>query len=129
MDVTGVSVKELETIARKLGVKLYNVRETGQRVKHVLFVIRPKYQSDKFRAVNKHMGGHRRVWAVCWHGHREFLTRLFEVNPNARVKTVLADYKGVEDFERKFKDTGYKNAGSQVYPVYVMEQCDCKEAA
>ena len=47
----------------------------------------------------------RRVNAVCWHGHREFMRAAFRVNPDARIKTALADYRGSDDFERTHRET------------------------
>lgn len=47
----------------------------------------------------------RKVAAVCWHGHRDFMRALYRLAPDARIKTALADYHGAEDFERQFRST------------------------
>lgn len=75
----------------------------------------------------------RRVFAVCWHGHRDFMRAVFKRDPEARIKTALgrtrtdpgADYRGREDFEEKFPDTAYINVGSMMYPQYASEVCKC----
>lgn len=125
MYVKGITTTQAEDAAAKVGVELYNMRPER---KGIAFVLRPKYQSTTFRAINKHRGAHRRKWAVCWHGHRDFMRELFKVNPDAVISSVLATYKGEDDFEHKFEDTGYTNIGSQMYPVYARQGCDCEGA-
>jgi hypothetical protein len=68
--------------------------------------------------------GQRRVAAVCWHGHRDFMRALFASCPDARLKTALADYRGADDFEAKYLDTfGTGNA----YNVAYGQACVCEE--
>jgi hypothetical protein len=43
--------------------------------------------------------------AATWEAHRDFMRHVFAVNPNARIKTALADYRGAEDFEDKYLAT------------------------
>lgn len=50
----------------------------------------------------------RGVAAACWHATRDFFTALYEVNPHAKIKTAVATYNDVHDFEGKFPSTGYK---------------------
>ena len=67
----------------------------------------------------------RRVFAVCWHGHRDFMWGIFGRDPEARIKTMWADYKGRDDFDAKYPDTAYQNVGSMMYPRYASEICKC----
>ncbi len=67
----------------------------------------------------------RRVFAVCWHGWRDFMIALYERDPDARIKTVFADYHGVEGFRRNYEATGNKNVGSMMYPMQAREVCNC----
>ena len=67
----------------------------------------------------------RRVYAVCWHGYRDFMREIFSRDPEARIKTYVADYKGKEDFEEKYPETAYTNVGSMMYPQYLSEVCKC----
>lgn len=68
----------------------------------------------------------RRIAAVCWHGHRAFMRAAFALNPDARIKTVLADYRGADDFERTHEQTqGQGNA----YNLSYEQACACHETA
>jgi hypothetical protein len=49
---------------------------------------------------------------------------LFEHDPNARIKTYMADYKGSEHFEDTYPDSD-RNIGSIMYPCYASEACRC----
>lgn len=62
--------------------------------------------------------GRRGPW-VCWHAQRDFFRALFEIEPNATVRTGLG--KGgvtytAGNFETTFPDTYRVNAGSLYYP-------------
>lgn len=66
----------------------------------------------------------RRIAAVCWHGHRDFMRALFRMQPEARIKTALADYRGVADFEMKYRDT--QGEGNR-YNLAYGQACGCSE--
>lgn len=61
------------------------------------------------------------VWA-SWEAHRDFLKALFEINPNASVRTKFANYMGKDDFEDKYPATAYRNIGSIMEPL-TMPDC------
>ena len=67
----------------------------------------------------------RRIAACCWHGHRDIMLAVFAKNPDARVKTALADYKGMADFADKYPATGCTNIGSQANPLDIEDACNC----
>lgn len=67
----------------------------------------------------------RRISAACWHAHRDLMRNIFKANPDARLKTMLADYKGKQDFENKFQETGYVNVGSYFNPLEACNACEC----
>lgn len=64
----------------------------------------------------------RKLAAVCWHGHRDFMRALFRLAPDARIKTALADYRGADDFERKYRQT-YGNGNH--YNLSYGQACNC----
>lgn len=66
----------------------------------------------------------RRISAACWHAHRDVLRAIFGVCPDARVKSAVADYRGVEDFEEKFDDTGCTDIGDH---VEYRQACECAD--
>ena len=65
----------------------------------------------------------RRVAAVCWHGHRDFMRAVFDINPDARLKSALADYRGRDDFERHYQST-YSKWGNAYHDAYG-QSCTC----
>lgn len=71
------------------------------------------------------MGGQRRVAAVCWHVYRDVLVEVFNINPNAKVRTAYAKYLGEESFYEEYPKTANINIGSLMYPVSPVECCDC----
>jgi hypothetical protein len=73
-------------------------------------------------------GNGRRVHAVCWHGFRDFFRAVYLREPNARFATAYDTWKGSEDFEARFLETGYRNIGSQMCPVSAAEACRCPES-
>lgn len=60
------------------------------------FVLRPLSGSDKWRKIG-HNG--RRVNAISWDGHYVFMERVFNVWPQGRIKSCIADYRGLQDFK------------------------------
>ena len=62
---------------------------------------------------------------ACWHAYRDVLVEIFNINPDATVRTALATYKGREGFESNYPGTAYTNSGSQMSPAYMPELCDC----
>lgn len=59
----------------------------------------------------------RRTCSASWEAHRDFMRALFLVNPTGRITSALADYRGAEDFERKFLATYSHQVGSQACPA------------
>jgi len=128
MKVWGVNETQLEICADEVGVKLYELRPDGRALR---FGIRPTGERDEYgnykyqRTSSSGFNPERRVHAVCWHGHRDFMRAIFKREPNARIKTMWADYKGSQDFERKFGATAHLNVGSMMYPAYAGSVCKC----
>ena len=122
------TINDPEIDAKKIGVELYNKRRVGRAL---AFVLRPISGNETYRAIRNapyKASGQRKAWAICWHGHRDFMRSLFEGDPGARIKTVMADYVGKEGFERNFPETGLTNIGSQVFPLYAGQACACEES-
>ena len=62
----------------------------------------------------------KRLAAACWHVHGDFFDALFTVKPDAIVrsqgdKVITKDAGNWQDW----------NIGSQMYPMYYSEACDC----
>lgn len=102
----------LHDIGLALGIEIYNYNYEGLRKrgpwkdKHCHnFVLRPLHgdNGDKYRATGYNG---RRLWAVDWTGHRDFMRAVFEKDPNTVIDTALARYEGAEQFERLHTQTG-----------------------
>lgn len=61
----------------------------------------------------------RRLRSACWHVHGEFFDALFDINPDAVIRS---NGKVVDIDNGNWIDW---NAGSQMYPVYMSELCEC----
>ena len=123
MEIKGVPLWEVNRIAAECGFKT-NAR--FNRRGKVVFRIFPT--SDRQRKLSTGWGSRgRRVNAVCWHGHRDFMYKLFDKFPHATLKTMLATYRGLDDFTKKFEDTGWTNDGPMIAPVFRREACKCQE--
>jgi len=127
MKVWHVSADELQDVANEVGVELKDVRKDGRALR---FQLRPcgmridgdyKYQ----RTSSSGFRPERRVFAVCWHGHRDFMSRVFKLRPDARIKTTWADYKGAKNFADTFEATARLNVGSRMYPMQADSVCKC----
>lgn len=141
MIITGITSAEFEQAVVKAGTLFYNDNlraEFGTHYSSRRFTARvlPKQTGAKLglpveelapgqrRSANV-MSGQRRVNAVCWHAYRDVLIEVFNINPDAKVRTAMAKYLGRESFYENFPETGRHNIGSMMYPVTMPECCDC----
>jgi len=76
------------------------------------------------KIVNRY-GKTRRVNAVCWHGHRDFMIRLFDLLPDLVLRTAVATYRGRSGFLDTYLATGDRNIGSVVDPQAYSTACNC----
>jgi hypothetical protein len=91
-----------------------------------LRVLDSKEAGHRLGFVRTSRGNRRRLVAACWHAHRDVMGQIFDRYPNARIKTMLFDYRGAEDFVRNFRHTGDRNAGSLFEPVALRDLCECE---
>jgi hypothetical protein len=141
MQITGITKGQFEAAVAKAAATHYNDNlrpEFGTEYSTTRFRARvlPKQTGNQMglateelapgqrRSANV-MGGMRRVNAVCWHAYRDVLIEVFNINPNAKVRTGMAKYLGRESFYELFPETGRVNIGSMMYPVTMPECCDC----
>lgn len=132
---TTLQPDDLREIAAEVGVKIHSdyagtgIRKDGRAWNFRLALDSSvpkrdagyKYQRTSTSGFNPD----RRVAAVCWHGHRDFMRAIFAKDANARIKSSFADYKGAENFERDFPGTAYRNVGSMMYPMFMKDACTC----
>jgi hypothetical protein len=133
MKIFDVPLQDLESIAREIGVTFEGTDESnsaGSRARGRLIPDRSKPSGSRpYQRVSASIAFNegRKVFAVCWHGHRDFMAKVFARFPNARISTAFADYRGIADFDGKYIDTAHKNVGSMMYPVSAWSVCDCCE--
>ena len=125
-----IVLTELHDLATSLGMELYEFdylpgeqpRTRGKYVGHnaYKFTLRPLHneQGDKVRKYTLSFEGKaRKVWAVSWQGHYDFMNGLFNLDPNAVLVTSLATYDGLGGFLEKADRTGDLNIGSIMQPL------------
>jgi hypothetical protein len=95
MQAFDITSKTLHDVARDMGIRVEGDAQS--------FVLRPISGSDQWRKFAPHSG--RRVNAISWDGHYVFMERVFNVWPEGRIKSCLADYRGLADFKRKAPGT------------------------
>lgn len=128
MTVTGMTAEQLQSAAKTTGVTLDMTSLSQSGLRHRVKVNLGE-DRDLYRKITCNMGHERRVNAVCWHGFRDFFRACFELAPNAKFSTALDTWKGSADFEARYRESGTKNIGSQMYPMLAAEACDCGEGA
>lgn len=69
--------------------------------------------------------GGRKVHAVCWHGHADFMTLLFRRDPAARIETGVETYANEADFLARYVRTAFHNIGAPIAPVAMASACRC----
>lgn len=133
-----LDLPDLERIASDMGITLYGAEDRGVKARgknkgkrELSFLLRPLTDDWRMFRLRDDGEGMKRVWAVSWPGHYEFMRRLFGVNmvgpsllrtdPNARLVSAIAEYDGREEFLRKAPATGAKNIGSMVNPLLYRE--------
>jgi hypothetical protein len=94
--------EELDTIANVQGIRTVELRDLGpapQRgryagKRHVALMLRPVTD------YKRRFKGERRVSAVTWEAHRDYMREIFARDPSATIDTVSARYRGADEFER-----------------------------
>jgi hypothetical protein len=137
MLIRGAQLWHVAGAAQETGVRLLDPRVEGVRTTRIqtrLALSTVDASGEKKRGrlpyvyqrtSARHDG--RRVAAVCWHGHRDFLRALFRLCPDAVVRTAIAVYRGAEGFEETFPATAHRNIGSAYMPCTMAEACLCDE--
>lgn len=85
---------------------------------------------DSYRRIGQNetsTGKHRRINAVCYHGHLAFFRALYRLCPNAIVQTGMATYRSAEELERDAPALADRNVGSEYRPQRYADLCTCHE--
>lgn len=122
------ALENIETAASETGITLQDLRSNPRGRGYLLRLkLGPKREDGtrKYQRLNHKLT--RKVAAVCWHGHRDFMIRLFELEPSARINTAFAKYHGIEGFEANYPATAGKQIGSAFEPCRYVDACECSE--
>lgn len=123
MLVRGVTKEQMERVANDLGIRA-EVREgRGNFLNVRLF---PQRGSDTYRRTSASMfSPQRRVNAVCYHGHWEWMNELYLINDTMAIRTTMAHYDSREDFLTHAPLVGQTDIGPMVAPLPFKEACLC----
>ena len=74
--------------------------------------------SEKLERYNK-------INSVCFHGFRDFLLKLYEIDESFRVVTSQTTYNNKDHFINSYLDIYYNNIGSMMNPQNLGDSCLC----
>lgn len=139
--------------ASEVGVRLYNLRDSGRGIAFTLKTgdpsewredwkgkrkLMPKYQREARYGRRSTAKGHEgEVFyptvpgAVCWHGHRDMIRALYARIPDAKVRTAFTTYQDARHFEDTYRDTydgpQKDSGGFATYYRPYRDACTCDE--
>lgn len=130
-----VPIDTLTKIADRLGLYIdADIEQApatmGKRVRFTLRWDSTAYPDDPTRYRHTSPSWHgknRKTNKACFHAHYDFLWEVFEAEP----KTVLeSSYYGrvrytAENFKKKAQEYGLTQVGPQIFPVSLMNCCEC----
>ena len=121
---TTVSEPDLRRIASSMEIELYQF-DSEPPVSRGKYADRNRYRfllrplSDHYRLIREDAytrSGYRRVWAVSWRGHRDFMRAVYALDQWATFRTAIDTWTDVYDFEGRHEASGDRNIGSMIHP-------------
>jgi hypothetical protein len=139
MRIKGISEEQIVSIAKGLGLAFKNVRHEGNYTCGVLRMAvnigkkgwrkappeALRYRKRSYAAHYRGSDAFGGNGAVCFHGHKRFMEKIFEVNPGAIIRTKMAAYRGIDSFNEQWPRVGSRNVGSMMYPLSYQDACNC----
>ena len=128
MKAYGLTPSQIATVVRHVSGNCYGNNVTFERSPEqitkncVRFTLRTH---DSKKAGSRRSQSGRHMAKACWHVHRDVLGALFDLEPDARIVTARADYRGKTSFAANFAATGDQNIGSMMDPLTYCDACDC----
>lgn len=120
--------KVVEYAAKMVGVKWVETADVRRRRDgrfELQGVLRPLGKRFRRKGFNR-----KSIYAVCWHGHYSFISQLFNLDPDAIVKSCLirrfAPFMNKENFEKVAWLIHDVNIGSVVSPEIFGYACYCE---
>lgn len=125
-----ITKDELYALGDAMGIEVGqgfgSIEDDGVRVKgkyegkHCYrFVLRPARERGELRNdYRKNSGYHSNgVYAVSWAGHYVFMRAVFELDPEATIKSAVSEWRNRNDFAGRAYASQDRNVGSMMYPV------------
>lgn len=122
----------VEAVVEKIGCTKYRLTwESDSRIgnlvasitwskgRRVRFTIETR---DAWKHGSRTSASGRHMRKASWEAHRDVMQALFQHDSHATIKTALATYRGIDDFNDKFPATAFKNVGSIIQPR-TMREC------
>lgn len=138
MKINGLTVKELKEIADSLDMEAREIEELGVRVIWIQFKLRLKYGGKRYRryyittnAIGNEVKTTKKTAHICHHGWYDFFEKVFKKAPDARVRSMVFAFDGVDDFYKKAnRRTDYwgRTSGNHVTTSYYHKEsfCECE---
>lgn len=131
MKVYDVPLRDLKLIADTLGIRFEGNETftTKGKVRVQGRLLPPHNKPNPYQRISVGWGNSgRKIAAICWHGHRDFMAKVFLHYPDARITSSrigAIDYNGEDEFNEKHEDTAYIQVGPRISPSYMCEACSC----
>ena len=129
MRIKGIAAATLRAIVDTVSRELYAGNLTFKRYPkpvgnflHFTLTVRSSFDKGGRRSNTG-----RKIAALCWHGHRDVMRRIFEREPGALLVTMLERYDGRADFLDTYPATGGINCGSIAVPLAMRDSCECNQ--
>tara|TARA_Y100001938_G_C8028918_1_gene399543 strand:- start:45 stop:440 length:396 start_codon:yes stop_codon:yes gene_type:complete len=122
---TDISKNDIFDIAQNLGVGCIVIYKSSNcRLIKLKRLNNDKYQRTGF-IYSENLERYNKVNSVCWHGFRDFIKKMYDLNENFRFVTATATYKNKDHFNEIYPNTAFKNIGSIAQPMYFENACLC----
>ena len=101
-------------------VEFRDIHRNGSAIRFTLKVKDSKKAGHRLGFQKNKNGNRRRINSACWHVHGDFFDTLFNINPQATIRSrgnLITTNGGnwIDD-----------NIGSMMEPLYFSEACDCQ---
>ncbi len=120
-----VTTTDMENALRQVNVKYdgnviwKRFEQNGSGVHFTLTVNRSTDKGGRLGQCLTTKGNRRHIAAACWHVHGDFFDALFDIQPDAYVRSMG---RKITAQQGNWQDL---NIGSQMNPLYYSEACDC----
>lgn len=131
MNINGLSLDEFTEIVNRVSEEIFDgnviVESNAHDAGNNRCVARIRVIDSSGTGSRRAAKG-RRMPAACWHAYRDVIHAVLESYPDAKVDTGMEKYHGMAEFLRLYPGTANKNIGSEYYPAYMPDLCECGDA-